>query len=281
MCTLLFERSYPVSDQKNPMMKRNLLILGVTLLVIVLVAVLAAVLPQQRKVSADAPVLSPDAVETEAATTAAVSPEAVVSEAPTAEATVEATAVPEATDTAEPEETVSPSASPEAETAATETPVTEADVQAMDAAQGGVPVDTATPTDMATDTDMATNTDLATGTDLATTTDLDEEEVEAYLLVAVGEIIYQPIPLTGEKDYTLTNKLTGAENRIHVTHDSIVMSESNCDGQDCLDQGEVTLSNRSERLLGNMIICLPHNITLELLTPAEAEAVIEQYSAAQ
>ena len=48
-----------------------------------------------------------------------------------------------------------------------------------------------------------------------------------------------------------------------------------------MEQGEVSLSNREERLLGNMIICLPNNVTLELLTPAEAEELIAQANAQQ
>jgi hypothetical protein len=57
------------------------------------------------------------------------------------------------------------------------------------------------------------------------------------------------------------------------------MESSNCDNQNCVQQGEVTLDNREERLLFNMVICLPHELQLELLTRAEAEArLLEMYS---
>ena len=36
-----------------------------------------------------------------------------------------------------------------------------------------------------------------------------------------------------------------------------------------MDQGEVSLSNREERLLGNMIICLPNQVTLQLYSRDE------------
>ena len=101
------------------------------------------------------------------------------------------------------------------------------------------------------------------------------------VLVIIGDAVYQPVPLTGDGDYTVTQKAIGAENKIHVTAESIQMSSANCDNQDCVDQGEVSLSNREERLLGNMIICLPNNVTLELLTPAEAEELIAQANAQQ
>jgi hypothetical protein len=40
----------------------------------------------------------------------------------------------------------------------------------------------------------------------------------------------------------------------------------------------VTLENRDLRPLFNMVICLPHNLSLELLTRAEAEArLMEMY----
>ena len=58
------------------------------------------------------------------------------------------------------------------------------------------------------------------------------------------------------------------------------MESSNCDNQDCVGQGEVTLENRDSRILFNMVICLPHRLTLELLTREEAEArLLEAYAA--
>jgi hypothetical protein len=47
------------------------------------------------------------------------------------------------------------------------------------------------------------------------------------------------------------------------------MEDSTCENHDCVDQGEVTLENRKDRILGNMIICLPNQVTLQLLTPDE------------
>ena len=41
-----------------------------------------------------------------------------------------------------------------------------------------------------------------------------------------------------------------------------------------MKQGTVTLENRDERILYNMIICLPNQVMLELYTPEE---VLEMY----
>ena len=43
-----------------------------------------------------------------------------------------------------------------------------------------------------------------------------------------------------------------------------------------MQQGEVTLENRETRILFNMVICLPHNIRLELVTREEAQRFLEE-----
>ena len=223
--------SMPLLERSTLVSKKNRLIIGLTLLIIVLVAVAAIVVPQQRTLSADAPALGTDNGEVVVVTpeqeTITVTP--MVTDAPTKTPT-----------DAPPEEPTATEASTEAETA-----------EATDA-----------PTETAKAASVV-------------------QEPKAYLLVIIGDAVYQPVPLTGDGDYTVTQKAIGAENKIHVTAESIQMSSANCDNQDCVDQGEVSLSNREERLLGNMIICLPNNVTLELLTPAEAEELIAQANAQQ
>ena len=213
------------TERSTLVSKKNRLIIGLTLLIIVLVAVAAIVVPQQRTLSADAPALGTDNGEV-----VVVTPE---------QETI--TVTPMVTD------------------APTETPMEE-------------------PTEAFTDAETAEATDTPTETAKAASV---VQEPKAYLLVIIGDAVYQPVPLTGDGDYTVTQKAIGAENKIHVTAESIQMSSANCDNQDCVEQGEVSLSNREERLLGNMIICLPNNVTLELLTPAEAEELIAQANAQQ
>ena len=217
------------------MSKKNRLIIGLTLLIIVLVAVAAIVVPQQRTLSADAPALGTDNGEV-----VVVTPE---------QETI--TVTPMVTDAPTETPTEEPSEAPTEEPTATEASTKAEPAEATD-----------TPTEAAKAASVV-------------------QEPKAYLLVIIGDAVYQPVPLTGDGDYTVTQKAIGAENKIHVTAESIQMSSANCDNQDCVEQGEVSLSNREERLLGNMIICLPNNVTLELLTPAEAEELIAQANAQQ
>ena len=192
------------TERSTLVSKKNRLIIGLTLLIIVLVAVAAIVVPQQRTLSADAPALGTDNGEV-----VVVTPE---------QETI--TVTPMVTD------------------APTKTP-TEAPTEEPTATEASTEAETAEATDAPTETVKAASV---------------VQEPKAYLLVIIGDAVYQPVPLTGDGDYTVTQKAIGAENKIHVTAESIQMSSANCDNQDCVDQGEVSLSNREERLLGNMII---------------------------
>ncbi len=89
----------------------------------------------------------------------------------------------------------------------------------------------------------------------------------AYLVVTVNGNMYEPIPLDEEARYTV--RQGEKVNTIAVTPDSICMAESTCDNQDCVLQGVVDLENRENRVLKNMILCLPHEIVLELYTAEE------------
>ena len=53
------------------------------------------------------------------------------------------------------------------------------------------------------------------------------------------------------------------------------MADADCPGRDCVEQGEVTLENRGERILGNMIICLPNQVCLQLYTPEEVLEMVK------
>lgn len=92
--------------------------------------------------------------------------------------------------------------------------------------------------------------------------------VRAYLVVTVGGAMYEPIPLYENGFYTVRQ---GEDmiNVIEVTPDSVRMRSSTCDNQDCVEQGVVSLENREKRVLRNMVICLPNQVSLELYTPEE------------
>ena len=97
----------------------------------------------------------------------------------------------------------------------------------------------------------------------------DEGGVRAYLRVQVGDQVWEPIALADGDEYTISQP-DGKTNVVRASADGAVMHSSTCDNQSCVQQGEVTLENRDTRVLTNMIICLPNQVILEILTPAEA-----------
>ena len=100
-----------------------------------------------------------------------------------------------------------------------------------------------------------------------------ENQADSYLLIRTDQACSVPIPLN--EDYSFTVRQSdGSENVIHVGINSFYMESSNCDNQNCVEEGVVTLENMNERILFNLIICLPHRLSLEMLTPAEAETAL-------
>ena len=86
-----------------------------------------------------------------------------------------------------------------------------------------------------------------------------------------------PLPAKGEYIKTIRQEMAdGSEmmNILHLTPEGFRMEASNCEGQDCVGEGEVTLANREERILGNMVICLPHGLIISLITREEAEGML-------
>ena len=82
-----------------------------------------------------------------------------------------------------------------------------------------------------------------------------------------------PIPLNEDNSFRIT-QADGSENVVHIGKNSFYMESSNCENQNCVQQGEVDLENRDKRVLFNMVICLPHNIRLELVTRDEAQSFL-------
>ena len=91
---------------------------------------------------------------------------------------------------------------------------------------------------------------------------------------------FLPLPTEGEEIKTIVRTLDdGSEwrNVIRMTPEGFCMIESNCEGQDCIEEGEVTLENYMDRILWNMVICAPHRLNLSLYSPEEAAAVSRQW----
>ena len=102
----------------------------------------------------------------------------------------------------------------------------------------------------------------------------------AYVLVRLSDSFgLLPLPLEGEYDKTIRQNLadgTEAVNVLHLTPEGFRMEEANCKGQDCVDEGMVTLENREVRVLWNMVICMPHQLAAELITRDEAIQMLKR-----
>ena len=65
-------------------------------------------------------------------------------------------------------------------------------------------------------------------------------------------------------------------NVIHLSPTGVFMEDSTCENHDCVEQGTVTFENRYERILSNMIICLPNQVILQLYDPDEVRALVDR-----
>ena len=108
----------------------------------------------------------------------------------------------------------------------------------------------------------------------------EEYPADSYLLLTTASGTRLPIPLNADNAFRIT-QADGSENVVHIGKDSFYMESSNCENQNCVQQGEVTLANRETRILFNMVICLPHNLRLELVTREEARSFLEEVYAAE
>ena len=104
---------------------------------------------------------------------------------------------------------------------------------------------------------------------------LAEYPADSYLLLTTASGTRMPIPLNEDNAFRIS-QADGSENVVHIGKDSFFMESSNCENQTCVQEGEVTLANRDTRVLLNMVICLPHNIRLELVTREEAKSFLLQ-----
>lgn len=107
--------------------------------------------------------------------------------------------------------------------------------------------------------------------------------VRGYILVTAGAMQgWLPLAAAGtEYEYPLVQlQPDGTEmvNIIHITDCGMYIREADCEGQDCVEEGYVTLENRSERVLGSYLICLPHQLMLQLFS---VEELVEMYGGGQ
>lgn len=125
-----------------------------------------------------------------------------------------------------------------------------------------------------TDTSTAPQPQLTEAVEPAGTAAPTLAPADCYLLITVGDVVFEPYPMLEERDLPIT-QVDGKKNVVHLTTRGFHMADATCENHDCVEQGEVTLDNRDVRILGNMVVCLPNQVMLQLLTPEEARVVWE------
>ena len=106
----------------------------------------------------------------------------------------------------------------------------------------------------------------------------EDDPAVAYVLVTLPDF-RGLLPLPAEGEYARTVRQERPDGSVYLnvlllTPEGFRMEEANCEGHDCVLEGEVTLSNREDRVLWNMVVCLPHQLSAELVTRAEAEQLL-------
>lgn len=224
--------------------RRDLLLIALVIAVAALMLGVSRLMPKTDLSSRTADVtLAPDAIE-------------YVETTPSPEATGMSMLIVPA-ETAAPEETEAPKAT-QAPAQAPE--VTEVPGQLI------VPAETATPE--AAEAPEATKAPAQEAAMVGPMPPKKAEKVRGYVVLTVGGRQYgDPIPMDRDKIITLKQD-DGKINKVHITPETVYMEFSTCENQDCVGQGEVHVDTYKDRILGTYIICLPNNVSIEMI-PAE------------
>lgn len=95
------------------------------------------------------------------------------------------------------------------------------------------------------------------------------EKVRGHVVITVAGRQYgDPIPMDRDKIITVKQE-NGAINRIHITPEYVEMESSTCENQDCIGEGEVNVNTYKDRILSTYIICLPNQVTIEMVPAYE------------
>lgn len=88
------------------------------------------------------------------------------------------------------------------------------------------------------------------------------------IVIYIGSEVYKRVPL-GKAQTVVVDQGDGRVNELSITENGAVMHSATCDNQDCVKQGEVTLDNYKTRVLGSWIVCLPNQVSVELIAGEE------------
>ena len=84
------------------------------------------------------------------------------------------------------------------------------------------------------------------------------------VLTVNGRQYGDPIPMDREKVITVKQE-DGKVNKVYISPEKVYMESSSCDNQDCVGQGEISLENYKTRILSTFVICLPNEVTIEMV----------------
>lgn len=94
----------------------------------------------------------------------------------------------------------------------------------------------------------------------------DQETHTARILV--GSYVYKEVSLD-EDQIVEINQGNDVINHVEIKDGAIYMQDSTCPDQQCVYQGEITAENYEDRPLRNWIVCLPNQVTVELVLEDE------------
>ncbi len=102
-------------------------------------------------------------------------------------------------------------------------------------------------------------------------------------ITAAGEARWFELPEAESKLEITRTAEDGTEifNVINLSPTGVFVESASCDNQDCVEQGLVTLENREERVLRNLIVCLPNEVAVELYSAQEVQQMLDEQAAQQ
>jgi len=92
----------------------------------------------------------------------------------------------------------------------------------------------------------------------------ERENAESnYVVISVDGKEYKRVSLS--EPQTVVIDQDGKHNEIEITNEGVSMHSSSCSNQNCVMQGEATLENMDNRIMGGWIVCLPNKVSIELV----------------
>lgn len=88
------------------------------------------------------------------------------------------------------------------------------------------------------------------------------------LRIYVGESLYQEVSLSEEQEIRI-QQADGSWNLLVIRQGQAYMAAASCPNQDCVHQSPLIPGETRQRSLGRWIICLPNQVSVELVEDGE------------